>query len=103
MLLIVGAFLAIGGTVDIAILIALLVLGVRFNEPIVAAGDLGGGVAVAKTTIDRLDELAAVPDCPSPSIRRRLPTSASSSRVSPSATAATPCCEICPSPPQPEG
>ena len=65
-LLIVGAFLAIGGTVDIAILIALLVLGVRFNEPIVAAGDLGGGVAVAKTTIDRLDELAAVPRLPEP-------------------------------------
>lgn len=60
-LLVVGAFLAIGGTVDIATLIALLVLGVRFNEPIVTAGDLGGGVAVAKTTIDRLDELAAVP------------------------------------------
>ncbi|TSI14507.1 ABC transporter ATP-binding protein [Brevibacterium aurantiacum] len=60
-LLVVGAFLAVGGTVDIATLIALLVLGVRFNEPIVAAGELGGGVAVAKTTIDRLDELAVVP------------------------------------------
>ncbi|MGO2655154.1 ABC transporter ATP-binding protein [Brachybacterium alimentarium] len=65
-LLVVGAFLAIGGTVDIATLIALLVLGVRFNEPIVTAGDLGGGVAVAKTTIDRLDELAAVPRLPEP-------------------------------------
>ena len=60
-LLVVGAFLAIGGTVDIATLLALLVLGVRFNEPIVAAGDLGGGVAVARTSIDRLDEFAAVP------------------------------------------
>lgn len=65
-LLVVGALLAIGGTVDIATLIALLVLGVRFNEPIVAAGDLGGGVAVAKTTIDRLDEFAAVQRLPEP-------------------------------------
>ncbi len=60
-LLVTGAFLAVGGTVDIATLLALLVLGVRFNEPIVAAGDLGGGVAVARTSIDRLDEFAAVP------------------------------------------
>ncbi|MGC4152965.1 MAG: ABC transporter ATP-binding protein [Propionicimonas sp.] len=59
-LLVVGAFLAVGGTVDIATLLALLVLGVRFNEPIVAAGDLGGGIAIARTTIDRLDEFAAV-------------------------------------------
>ncbi|ALJ19786.1 ABC transporter ATP-binding protein [Microbacterium sp. No. 7] len=59
-LLVVGAVLVIGGTVDIATLLALLVLGVRFNEPIVAAGDLGGGIAVARTTIDRLDEFAAV-------------------------------------------
>jgi ATP-binding cassette subfamily B protein len=65
-LLIVGAFLAVGGTVDIATLLALLVLGVRFNEPIVAAGDLGGGIAVARTTIDRLDEFAAVPRLPEP-------------------------------------
>lgn len=65
-LLVTGAFLAVGGTVDIATLIALLVLGVRFNEPIVTAGDLGGGVAVAKTAVDRLDELAAVPRLPEP-------------------------------------
>lgn len=65
-LLVVGAFLVVGGTVDIATLIALLVLGVRFNEPIVQAGDLGGGIAVARTTIDRLDEFAAVPRLPEP-------------------------------------
>lgn len=65
-LLVVGALLAVSGTVDVATLIALLVLGVRFNEPIVAAGDLGGGVAVARTSIDRLDEFAAVPRLPEP-------------------------------------
>jgi ATP-binding cassette subfamily B protein len=61
LLLVVGAYLALGGGVDVATLIALLVLGVRFNEPLVAAGDLGGGVAVARTTLDQLDRLAAVP------------------------------------------
>ncbi|GAA3661293.1 ABC transporter ATP-binding protein [Microbacterium marinilacus] len=66
LLLVVGAFLAVGGTVDVATLIALLVLGVRFNEPIVAAGDLGGGVAVARTTLDQLDRLAAVTALPEP-------------------------------------
>lgn len=66
LLLVVGAYLAVGGTVDVATLIALLVLGVRFNEPIVAAGDLGGGVAVARTTLDQLDRLAAVAALPEP-------------------------------------
>ena len=60
LLLVVGGYLAVGGTVDPATLIALLVLGVRFNEPIVGAGDLGGGIAVAKTTLNQLDELMAI-------------------------------------------
>lgn len=64
--LVLGAFLALGGDVDVPTLIALLVLGVRFNEPIAQAGDLGGGVAVARTTIDQLDELAAVTALPEP-------------------------------------
>lgn len=66
LLLVVGAYLAVGGAVDVATLIALLVLGVRFNEPIVTAGDLGGGVAVARTTLDQLDRLAAVAELPEP-------------------------------------
>lgn len=65
-ILIVGAFLALGGSADAATLIALLVLGVRFNEPIVTAGDLGGGIAIARNTLDTLDELAAVDRLPEP-------------------------------------
>jgi ATP-binding cassette subfamily B protein IrtB len=64
--LVLGAFLAVGGSIDIPTLIALLVLGARFNEPIVQAGDLGGGVSVAKTTLDQFDELAAVAALPEP-------------------------------------
>ncbi len=66
--LVLGAFLAIGGSVDPATLIALLVLGVRFNEPIVGAGDLGGGIAVARNTLDQLDELAALEELPEPAV-----------------------------------
>lgn len=65
-ILVLGAYLAVGGSVDPATLIALLVLGVRFNEPIVGAGDLGGGISVARTTLDQLDELAAIEALPEP-------------------------------------
>lgn len=65
-ILVVGAFLAVGGSIDPGTLIALLVLGVRFNEPIVGAGDLGGGIAVAKTTLDELDRLEALEALPEP-------------------------------------
>jgi len=67
-LLVLGAYLAIGGSIDPATLIALLVLGVRFNEPIASAGDLGGGISVARTTLDQLDELAALPALPEPEV-----------------------------------
>ncbi|KAB1654781.1 ABC transporter ATP-binding protein [Pseudoclavibacter chungangensis] len=64
--IVLGAYLAIGGSLDPATLIALLVLGVRFTEPIANSGSLGGGVAVAKTTLDQLDRLAAVDRLPEP-------------------------------------
>ncbi|MBE1877598.1 ABC transporter ATP-binding protein [Myceligenerans pegani] len=70
-LLVVGAYLAIGGSVDPATLIALLVLGARFNEPIVAAGDLSGGISVARTTLDQLDALSAVRGLPEPATPRK--------------------------------
>ncbi|PRX96582.1 ABC transporter ATP-binding protein [Allonocardiopsis opalescens] len=65
-ILVLGAYLAVGGSVDPATLIALLVLGVRFNEPIVGAGDLGGGISLARTTLDQLDGLAALKALPEP-------------------------------------
>lgn len=61
-----GTFLALGGSIDIATLIALLVLGVRFTEPITHSGALGGGIAVAKTTLHELDRLMALAPLPEP-------------------------------------
>lgn len=69
--LVLGAYLAIGGSIDPAVLIGLLVLGVRFNEPIMTAGDLGGSLAVARTTLDQFDRLAAIEDLPEPASPRQ--------------------------------
>jgi ATP-binding cassette subfamily B protein len=65
-IIVLGAFLALGGSLDPATLIALLVLGVRFIEPIANSGALGGGIAVAKTTLQQLDELMALESLPEP-------------------------------------
>jgi ATP-binding cassette subfamily B protein IrtB len=64
--IVLGAHLAIGGSLEPATLIALLVLGVRFTEPIANSGALGGGVAVATTTLNQLDDLYALELLPEP-------------------------------------
>ncbi|HEY0187315.1 MAG TPA: ABC transporter ATP-binding protein [Cellulomonas sp.] len=66
--IVLGAYLAVGGSLDPATLIALLVLSVRFTEPIASSGALGGGVAVATTTLNHLDELAAAEALPEPAV-----------------------------------
>ncbi|MFV2019271.1 ABC transporter ATP-binding protein [Micromonospora sp. LOL_023] len=67
--IVLGAYLALGGSLEPATLIALLVLGVRFTEPISNSGALGGGVAVATTTLNQLDDLSAVTALPEPATR----------------------------------
>ncbi|MGO2312938.1 ABC transporter ATP-binding protein [Brachybacterium tyrofermentans] len=71
LVLVLGAYLAIGGSIDPAVLIGLLVLGVRFNEPIMTAGDLGGSLAVARTTLDQFDRLASIEDLSEPASPRQ--------------------------------
>lgn len=65
-IIVLGAYLAVGGSLDPATLIALLVLGVRFTEPISQSGALGGGVSVAKLTLSNFDDLYAVTPLPEP-------------------------------------
>ncbi|MDR1513006.1 MAG: ABC transporter ATP-binding protein/permease [Propionibacteriaceae bacterium] len=69
--IVLGARLAVGGSLDPATLIALLVLGVRFTEPIANSGALGGGVAVATSSLNQLEALFAVQDLPEPDRPRR--------------------------------
>ncbi|MFV2085514.1 ABC transporter ATP-binding protein [Micromonospora sp. LOL_021] len=64
--LLVGAALAVGGDVDAAELIALLVLVIRFAEPLVTAADLGGALRIARNSLTRIDELLRTATLPEP-------------------------------------
>lgn len=64
--LLLGTDLALGGVVDTAELVALLVLAVRFVEPLVTAADLGAALRMAGNAIGRMDELLAVRPLPEP-------------------------------------
>lgn len=64
--LVTGVWLTLDGGLGVPTLIGLLVLTVRFTEPIVSSGALGGGLAAARNTLDHLDELDAEPALPEP-------------------------------------
>ncbi|SHG60743.1 ABC transporter ATP-binding protein [Streptoalloteichus hindustanus] len=61
-----GADLALGGAVDVAELIALLVLVVRFAEPIVEVGELGSVLRSTRASLERMDEVLSTPPLPEP-------------------------------------
>lgn len=63
----VGTWLVLHGDLPIASLIALLVLAVRFAEPMAHSGALGGGIAMAANTIDQLKRLLTEATLPEPS------------------------------------
>ncbi|MEM1334911.1 MAG: ABC transporter ATP-binding protein, partial [Actinomycetota bacterium] len=66
-ILFVGVAIAAGGgDVDGAELVAVLVLVVRFIEPLVAAADIGGALKLADATLDRADALLDTPLLPEP-------------------------------------
>ncbi|BBG02553.1 MULTISPECIES: ABC transporter ATP-binding protein [Pseudonocardia] len=64
--LVTGVWLTLGGSLAVPALVGLLVLTVRFTEPIVNSGVLGAGVAAARNTLDHLDELVDEPSLPEP-------------------------------------
>ncbi|GAB3759322.1 ABC transporter ATP-binding protein [Microlunatus parietis] len=74
--LIVGSYLALGGDLGLGSLVALLVLAVRFTEPVVHSGALGGGVAIASNTLDRIQGLLDEPALPEPTTPARPSDSA---------------------------
>lgn len=63
-LLLFGTSLALGGEIDAPELIALLVLGVRYIEPLLIAADLGGALRISRNSLDRMDELLATEPLP---------------------------------------
>ena len=65
-LLVVGVTIATGGAVDVPELIALLILAVRFVEPLIMSADVSGAIKIAGNALDRADNLLATPVLPEP-------------------------------------
>ncbi|MFD9961762.1 ABC transporter ATP-binding protein [Amycolatopsis sp. NPDC058986] len=65
-ILILGVYLALGGSLGAAELLALLVLATRFVEPIMTASDIGGAARVARNALIRINEVLAAEPLPTP-------------------------------------
>ncbi|MEU6483263.1 ABC transporter ATP-binding protein [Streptomyces sp. NPDC046887] len=69
-ILVTGVYLALDGGLDVAKLLAVLVLAARFTEPIAEAAVLGSTLRTAQAALDRIAELLAEPRLPEPSPAR---------------------------------
>ncbi|MEM6536746.1 MAG: ABC transporter ATP-binding protein [Pseudomonadota bacterium] len=58
-ILLFGVNLALGGSIEAAELVALLVLSVRYVEPLIGAADLEGALRIARNSLERMDALVA--------------------------------------------
>ena len=67
-LILFGLDLALGGEIDAAELLAVLVLAVRYVEPLVAAADLGGALRISRNSLHRMDALLATPPLLEPAV-----------------------------------
>jgi ATP-binding cassette subfamily B protein len=63
---VVGAVLGLDGSVDVAELVALLVLVVRFAEPVSGMAELGGSLRGARGALARIETLLAARPLPEP-------------------------------------
>ena len=59
-ILLFGTNLALGGEIDAAELVALLVLAARYVEPMIMAADLEGALRISQNSLERMDALFAV-------------------------------------------
>ncbi|NEW37452.1 ABC transporter ATP-binding protein [Nocardia cyriacigeorgica] len=69
-LIAIGVALALGGSLDAAEVVALLVLITRFAGPLIELVDHSAALRTASEAIDRIDEVLAVPPLPEGSVRR---------------------------------
>ena len=67
-LILFGLDLALGGEIDAAELLAVLVLAVRYVEPLIAAADLGGALRISRNSLHRMDALLATPPLLEPEV-----------------------------------
>lgn len=70
-LLAVGTNPALGGSLETAELIALLVLAARFVEPVLLTSELGGAIRVAENALTEINELLDTETLPEPRTPRR--------------------------------
>lgn len=66
--LVIGAVLAVGGSIEVPELLALLVLTVRFIEPITGLADVGGSIRVAHNFLTRMQAMLDTPALPEPDV-----------------------------------
>ena len=59
LLLLLGTNLALGGSIDAAELVALLVLAARYVEPLLGAADVEGALRICRNSLGRMDTLLA--------------------------------------------
>ena len=67
-LILFGLDLALGGEIEAAELLAVLVLAVRYVEPLAAAADLGGALRISRNSLHRMDALLATPPLLEPAV-----------------------------------
>ncbi|MYH49007.1 MAG: ABC transporter ATP-binding protein [Gammaproteobacteria bacterium] len=65
-LILFGLNMALGGDIDVAELLAVLALAVRYVQPMVEAADLGGALRISRNSLSRMDALLATPTLPEP-------------------------------------
>ena len=70
-LLVLGVSLALGGQVDAAELVALLVLAVRYVEPLFGAAELEGAMRISRNGLGRMDALLSTATLPEPASPRQ--------------------------------
>lgn len=75
-ILLFGVNLALGGRIDLPELLALLVLAVRYVEPLIAAADLGGALRISRNSLERMDELLSTQPLAEPASATRARGSA---------------------------
>ncbi|MYA02033.1 MAG: ABC transporter ATP-binding protein [Chloroflexi bacterium] len=63
-LILFGLDLALGGDIEVAELLAILVLAARYVDPMIEAADLGGALRISRNSLDRMETLFATDPLP---------------------------------------
>lgn len=65
-LVVIGAYLMVGGGANVPEILALLVLAARCAEPLRSLSDLGGQIHSSRTVLEKLDAVLQTPSLPEP-------------------------------------